>query len=1272
MHMGAQGGRIVIRTADGKERALSLPAQGVVRVGSHAQCPVCVAGDGVRPVHFQLKCTPKGVGLVALENCPLGVNGAAGSSRVLQDGDTVTFGSASLRFLAAGGSASTAKGATPTRPAAASAGSPAGSPGGSPAGSPRGARVSGSAKGSLSGQKMGGYLVEGLIGKGGMGTVYKARQLSLDRPVALKILGASMTKDRKFVESFLNEARAAAKLNHPNVVQIYDAANEGNVYFFSMEYLPGGSLGEILKRQSRLPLERALQVARDAAEALVWAEDRGIVHRDIKPDNLLLAADGTVKVADLGIAVEQSGGEPDNGNKAAGSPRFMAPEQITGEPVDHRSDQYALGSTLFRAIAGVPPFDGSVKEILNAKLQESPPLLRDVLPGIPTFVGEMVARTMARQPEGRFPSSVAFVDAIDDCLQRLHEPKSAAPPAALPKKTSSPVPLYGGIAVAALVILAAVYWAIQRPSDPPPPDRPPIEVAGSGGDGSRESEAEHSSSQESNTDAPPAGTPESGASVPDAGSPETGRPPVLTRRDDERRIALLRELRDTYAEFSAGITDGERTLSRLQAFKKNHPEPVFQKSVDQFIENVQRALAEQHQELIASTIEEKIDPLIEAGDFVTASQRLETLLERLPDSKGSVDEARTRLGAAIATALESRRESVLTAIADGKLPSAASDFEAFVGTVPEALRGDAEQVLAAVKKVATANEAVAKQLDRAFLGVREAISKGQFDAAGKLVDELPESLTFPGGAKGTLADAANQRYGKQRTELANEVGVCEVAWKRLLGGVGTAIREGSDFSVLFSGDDDKYRIREIEGANILVQKGRDRETRSLLRLSAASLWKLTAAAGGEDDESKLREGLGIVLLYASGPASAKEFLLDDRLEVSKRERYQQRLREEERAYLGRVVRVATETATNLAGNSELSEKELAQQWAALSRYVRSEVAANKRASSYAKHRVALADLYLQAKVEALRAKLPDSLFRGAKVASYDEKKNSIALQYRFKDSPDLSDFVEVLPASSRIEATAKTAKIIGEFRFTDGNPFRNSLTIEALIPAGGFSEAAPNINFALWTHSGDKVTPRYSRRTEDRGSLISSSNFEDALEWGTDDYFVFGLGYKGKTSNWTDSTYNFLRIHGLGGRRIPMPANVVFGGQRGFPLHWNTGAEAIWGTGVVSKVRGAQKFSVSMSPSELRWKIRDRPIKLQESGDLERFRRDEPYVGSFTVFTNGSVVHISQLRIEGELNPEWINTRLRSLAESDYRKVEPKYPFKAKTTRNTSTPPRPQ
>jgi serine/threonine-protein kinase len=291
-----------------------------------------------------------------------------------------------------------------------------------------------------------GYRILGQLGRGGMGMVYRAEQTSLHRQVALKVLNRELTKDPAFVGKFVAEARAAAKLQHPNVVQVFDVANAGETYFYAMELMHDGSLEGWLKKNGAMPEERALQVVADAAAGLAYAESLRLVHRDIKPDNLMLDQHGTVKIVDLGLAGATSEAE----EKAVGTPHFMAPEQVLKQAVDHRTDLYALGCTFYRLVTGKTPFRGqSVKDILRAQVKDEAEPANKANPQVSAETTAIIQKLMAKEPSARFQSANELLEAVQTLLQ---------PPA---KKG-----LWIGLAAAAaLVAGGAIWWAVTKPAE---------------------------------------------------------------------------------------------------------------------------------------------------------------------------------------------------------------------------------------------------------------------------------------------------------------------------------------------------------------------------------------------------------------------------------------------------------------------------------------------------------------------------------------------------------------------------------------------------------------------------------------------------------------------------------------------------------------------------------------------------------------------------------------------------------------------------------------
>jgi hypothetical protein len=281
---------------------------------------------------------------------------------------------------------------------------------------------------TVTGQKIAGYLIEERIGRGAMGTVYKATQLSLDRTVALKILARELVSDTGFIDMFVREAQNAGQLNHPNIVQVYDVGNYKSVYYFSMEYMAGGSVYDLINREGAQPFDRALALAADSARGLLYAEKRGIVHRDIKPDNLMLGVDGTAKIGDLGIARRMHAGTTVAEEGIFGSPHYMAPEQAQGLKVDARTDIYSLGATMYHVLSGKTPFSGkSPQEIILKQINEKPRPLLEANPLVPPEVAAVVEKCMAKDPEARYGSSKDLLDELTGLKGRAHKIRGTVP-----------------------------------------------------------------------------------------------------------------------------------------------------------------------------------------------------------------------------------------------------------------------------------------------------------------------------------------------------------------------------------------------------------------------------------------------------------------------------------------------------------------------------------------------------------------------------------------------------------------------------------------------------------------------------------------------------------------------------------------------------------------------------------------------------------------------------------------------------------------------------
>ncbi len=268
------------------------------------------------------------------------------------------------------------------------------------------------------GTMVNGYRVERELGRGAMSVVYLAQQLDLQRPVALKVLAAELAADKEFVRRFFNEARAAAALSHPHIIQAYDAGvAEGAIYYFCMEFVEGETLLQRIQREGRLPLEESLKLAMEVASALDFGYQRyKFTHGDIKPDNIMLNQFGQAKLADFGLAKVE--GHDFDGSEVMLTPLYAPPELIRGErrPGDCRGDVYAFGATLYHLIAGSPPFPGSnAQEVMDRHLHENPEPLRLRYPKVPLGLSEFIGRMLAKAPERRPQSWQEVLAGLRQC-----------------------------------------------------------------------------------------------------------------------------------------------------------------------------------------------------------------------------------------------------------------------------------------------------------------------------------------------------------------------------------------------------------------------------------------------------------------------------------------------------------------------------------------------------------------------------------------------------------------------------------------------------------------------------------------------------------------------------------------------------------------------------------------------------------------------------------------------------------------------------------------
>lgn len=305
--------------------------------------------------------------------------------------------------------------------------------------------------------QIGHFKLAQIIGTGGMGAVYRGLDTSLERQVAVKVMREEFARNPQFVESFLREARAAASLNHPNVAQIYSFGEQNSRYYLVMELLPNGSLDDRIEKEHRLPEVEVLDIGIQVAGGLRAAYERGLIHRDIKPGNILFGQDGTSKVVDFGLARFESKGAASTQEEGIwGTPYYIAPEKVSDNLEDFRSDIYSLGGTLFHALAGRAPFEaGTSTEVVLKHLRAPAVSLKTFSPDTTPQTAEVIGRMLKRDPAERQQS---YDELLNDLAYAKRFALEKKPPAAVEKEEDFPIGMLVGTLAMIVICLIVALW----------------------------------------------------------------------------------------------------------------------------------------------------------------------------------------------------------------------------------------------------------------------------------------------------------------------------------------------------------------------------------------------------------------------------------------------------------------------------------------------------------------------------------------------------------------------------------------------------------------------------------------------------------------------------------------------------------------------------------------------------------------------------------------------------------------------------------------------
>jgi len=291
---------------------------------------------------------------------------------------------------------------------------------------------------------LGRYEIISEIGQGAMGVVYKATDPLIDRVVAIKTINLGMAQEEKeeYEGRFYQEAKAAGRLSHPNIVTIYDVGKSGEVAYIAMEFLQGRELRDVLNEAQLLPVRDVLDIVSQVASGLAYAHENGIVHRDVKPSNIMVIRDDHVKITDFGIARMESASVRTQTGMVLGSPKYMSPEQVMGHTIDQRSDIFSLGVMLYEMLTGKAPFTGeNINAIMYQTMNVIPAPPKSLNPAVPEMLNYIVAKALAKDLDARYQNARELANDLRACRESLPQSTSA-----LPEKTQleSGVP-YGGV-----------------------------------------------------------------------------------------------------------------------------------------------------------------------------------------------------------------------------------------------------------------------------------------------------------------------------------------------------------------------------------------------------------------------------------------------------------------------------------------------------------------------------------------------------------------------------------------------------------------------------------------------------------------------------------------------------------------------------------------------------------------------------------------------------------------------------------------------------------
>ncbi|MBL4845752.1 MAG: serine/threonine protein kinase [Planctomycetes bacterium] len=516
-----------------------------------------------------------------------------------------------------------------------------------------------------------GYRIEAEAGRGGMGVVYRACQLSMDRPVALKVLTRRLSQDEAYVEKFLIEARSAAKLNHEHIVAAIDAGSAADLHYFAMEFVDGCTVADLLD-EDKLPWVRAFEIGEQVARALGHAHQAGLVHRDVKPENILVTPNGLAKLCDLGLAKpSQIAGTGEKADTTEGTPYYCSPEQALGRTdIDPKSDIYSLGVTIYTMMTGEPPFDGdSPRAILLKQVKEEFPNLVEHLPDVPEPYRQLIADMVIKDRAKRLESAEVFAERLASARREVTN--SGRTIQSAPARSPVVGPLLIGVGV--LFAIAIVLGIGLSSGDPPPSPTP-----------------------EASAIEPPSATP----SESPRGPVRVGSPVATPNRHGDEGLRQAKQAFGAAVAYAKNNpTDAAGAASRYAKVARDHPGTGYASRAEVEAERLGKEAGRNAQRAL-DTLSNRVLTMLTERRFQDAADLVETFRASWTDRGDTSVEVRLkRIDAQVRRQADSRATVVEAILAKEPSDAAAiTELEGLASLLPEASQRRARASLAAAKK----------------------------------------------------------------------------------------------------------------------------------------------------------------------------------------------------------------------------------------------------------------------------------------------------------------------------------------------------------------------------------------------------------------------------------------------------------------------------------------------------------------------------------------------------------------------------------------------